>query len=456
MQFVPHDYQEVAIDWMLRNPKSGLFLDMGLGKTVVCLSVINYLLYDSLEHSKVLVIAPKKVAEDTWRREIEKWEHIRHLRLSKVLGTVAQRKAALKKEADVYIINRENVIWLVELLGFEWDFDFVIIDESSSFKNPTAKRFRALRKMTPKMDRVTLLSGTPMPKDYLDLWSQMYLLDRGQRLKKYITHYRNEFFNASYRPWGDEYQLKTGAEEEINSLISDICLSMKAKDYLDLEEPLLIDVKVSLAPKEIEQYRTLERDAVLEVAEDGIITAANAAAVTTKLLQLANGAVYDAGGQVLHIHDQKLEHLSELIEAANGKPVLVFYSFRHDKDRIKKHIKGVRELDGPKDIEDWNKGKIPVLLAHPASAGHGLNLQDGSNIMIWFGLTWNLEHYLQAIARLHRQGQKEKVIIYRLIADGTADEDVAASLLDKDARQEDFLKRLNARLRNIAEKEMSA
>lgn len=453
MKYVPHDYQVVAADWIRDKPYAGLMLDMGLGKTVITLTVIDELLYDSLQHEKVLVIAPKKVAEDTWTREARKWDHTRHLHISRVLGTAEQRKAALRAKADIYVINRDNVEWLVEYLGDQWDFDCVVIDELSSFKNPQAKRFKALRKVRPRMRRVVGLTGTPVPNGYMDLWSQIYLLDRGERLGKTITQYRRRFFRAEYRPWGHEYTLLPGAEEEINGLIKDICLSMKAKDYLRLEEPLVVDVPVVLTPKEMEMYRRLEREYILAVADGGLITAANAAAVTTKLLQLSNGAVYDGTGEAVHIHDQKLERLEELIEAANGRPVLVFYSFRHDRDRVKKHLCGVevRELDGPKDIADWNAGRIPVLLAHPASCGHGLNLQDGGNIMVWFGLTWNLEHYQQAIARLHRQGQGQQVIVYRLITEGTVDEDVAGALSGKENMQEAFLEKLSARLRALQE-----
>ncbi len=450
MQYVPHDYQEVAADWIRDKPYAGLLLDMGLGKTVVSLTVIQELLYDSLQYEKVLVIAPKKVAEDTWTREAAKWKHTRHLRISKVLGTPAQRRVALQVDADIYVINRENVVWLVDYLGDAWDFDFVVIDELSSFKNHRSKRFRALRKVRPLMKRVVGLTGTPVPNGYLDLWSQVYLLDRGERLGKTITQYRNKYFDASYRPWGQEYKLKSEAEEDINQQIKDICLSMKAKDYLKMAEPLLIDVPVVLTNREMQQYQILARDAILELTGGDLITAANAAAVTTKLLQLSNGAAYSETGEAVHIHDQKLERLAELVEAANGRPVIVFYSFRHDKDRIKDYLKAdIRELDGPEDIKDWNGGKIPVLLAHPASCGHGLNLQDGGNIMIWFGLTWSLELYQQAIARLHRQGQEEQVVIYRLITEGTVDEDVASSLLGKESTQDEFLEKLSARLRAL-------
>lgn len=450
MKFVPHDYQIIAADWIRSKPYAGLFLDMGLGKTVVTLTVLNELLFDSFEIEKVLVIAPKKVAEDTWIREAKKWDHTKHLRISKVLGSAKQRERALQADADIYVINRENVVWLVEHLGSDWCFDCVVIDELSSFKNHRAKRFRALRKVRPLLKRVIGLTGTPMPNSYLDLWSQIYLIDRGERLGKTLTQYRNVFFTSSYRPWGNEYTLKNEADKLINDKIKDICLSMKAKDYLKLKEPLMITAPVQLSDKERRRYEELEREYIVEIAGESI-TAGTGGAVTNKLLQLANGAVYTEEKSVVHLHDQKLERLAELIEAANGEPVLVFYSFKHDKDRIKDYLKiPVRELETPEDIKDWNAGKIPVLLAHPASCGHGLNLQDGGHIIIWFGLTWSLELYRQANARLHRQGQAEGVRIYHIIAEGTVDEDVLKSLQSKDASQEALLEALKARISRIA------
>ena len=447
MQFQPHDYQIIAMDWIRERPYAGLFLDMGMGKTAVALTVANELLYDSFDVRKVLVIAPKKVAEDTWSRETAKWDHLRHLRISKVLGSREQRFAALAREADIYVINRENVVWLVETLGAEWDFDMVIVDELSSFKNHRAKRFRALRKVRPLIKRLIGLTGTPVPNGYMDLWAEVYLLDRGERLGKTITQYRNQYFYSVMLPGFQLYKLRAGAEDEINERVADICLSMKAKDYLKMEEPLRIDVPVVLSNREMGRYKTMERDAVLAVMDHEIV-GVNAAAVTTKLLQMANGAVYDDRGQVAHIHDQKLERLAELVEGANGRPVLVFYSFKHDRDRIKQHLKTeVRELQTPEDIEDWNAGRIPVLLAHPASCGHGLNLQGGGNIIIWFGLPWSLELYQQATARLHRQGQAEGVVIYHLIAEGTVDEEVLRVLQGKGRTQEEFLEAIKARIR---------
>lgn len=392
------------------------------------------------------MIAPKKVAENVWSHEAAKWDHLRHLRISRVLGSEKERLAALRRPADVYVINRENLTWLVEVLGRAWDFDMVVVDELSSFKYHRTKRFRALRKVRPLVKRLVGLTGTPMPNGYLDLWAQVYLLDRGERLGKTITHYRNRYFNTLIRPGFQLYTLRAGADRQVNEQIADICLSMKAADYLRLVEPLRIDVPVMLSESEMAQYRVVERDAVLEFAEQEIV-AVNAAAATTKLLQMANGAVYDEHRKVVHVHDQKLERLEELIEAANGRPVLVFYSFLHDRDRIRDYLKvAVRELKTAQDITDWNAGKIPVLLAHPASCGHGLNLQDGGSIIIWFGLTWNLEWYQQANARLHRQGQAEGVIIYHLIAEGTVDEDVLKALQGKGQTQEEFLQALKARM----------
>lgn len=447
MQFQPHDYQIIAMDWIRERPYAGLFLDMGMGKTAVALTVANELLYDSFDVRKVLVIAPKKVAEDTWSRETAKWDHLRHLRISKVLGSREQRLAALAREADIYVINRENVVWLVETLGAEWDFDMVIVDELSSFKNHRAKRFRALRKVRPLIKRLIGLTGTPVPNGYMDLWAEVYLLDRGERLGKTITQYRNQYFYSVMLPGFQLYKLRAGAEDEINERVADICLSMKAKDYLKMEEPLRIDVPVALSGREMGRYKTMERDAVLAVMDHEIV-GVTAAALTTKLLQMANGAVYDDRGQVAHIHDQKLERLAELVEGANGRPVLVFYSFKHDRDRIRRHLKiEVRELQTPEDIEDWNAGRIPVLLAHPASCGHGLNLQGGGNIIIWFGLPWSLELYQQANARLHRQGQAEGVVIYHLIAEGTVDEEVLRALQGKGRTQEEFLEAIKARIR---------
>ncbi|MEY8416692.1 DEAD/DEAH box helicase [Tissierella praeacuta] len=447
MKFIPHDYQKVAKDFILDRQAAGLFLDMGLGKTVTTLTAIEELKNDYLEDIKVLVIAPKRVAEDTWTTEYEKWDHLKDLKVIKVLGTPKERKLALQQEGDIYIITRDNIAWLVELLGRKWDFNTIVIDELSSFKSNTSKRFKKLRTVRPLIKRVIGLTGTPAPNGYMDLWSQVYLLDRGERLGKTITEYRKRYFNTLYRPGYNDYELREGAKEEIDEALKDLCISMKAKDYLKLKEPLYINRIAKLDKKELETYKKMERDAVLEF-ENEDITALNAAAVSNKLLQLANGAVYTDEREVIEIHNKKLEVLEELIEEANGEPVLVLYNFQHDRDRIlKKFKKDVRILEDEKDIKDWNNRKIKILLAHPAGAGHGLNLQAGGSIIIWFGLNWSLELYQQANARLARQGQKETVRIYHIIAEGTRDGDVLEVLKGKNLRQEELLRKLKAEIK---------
>ncbi len=449
MKFIPHDYQEVAKEFALERDAAGLFLDMGLGKTVITLTAIEELKNDYLEDVKVLVIAPKRVAEDTWTTEHEKWDHLKDLKVVKIMGTPKQREKALTEEGDIYIITRDNVAWLVDLLGRKWDFDTVVIDELSSFKSNQSKRFKSLRKVRPLIKRVIGLTGTPAPNGYEDLWAQIYLLDRGERLGKTITEFRRRYFNTLYRHGYNEYELKEGAKEKIDAALKDLCISMKAKDYLNLKEPLYINRAAKLDKKEYKLYKDMERDAVLEL-EDEDITALSAAAVSNKLLQLANGAIYTDEKEVIEIHNKKLEVLEELIEEAKGEPVLVFYNFQHDKDRIiEKFKKDVRVLDTEKDIKDWNNKKIKILLAHPAGAGHGLNLQEGGSIIIWFGLTWSLELYQQANARLNRQGQKETVRIYHIIAEKTIDERVLEVLKGKNTRQEELLRKLKAELKKI-------
>lgn len=445
MRFIPHEYQKVAIDFVLDRPSAGLFLDMGLGKTVITLTVIEELKNNYFDMVKTLVIAPKRVAEDTWTSEHEKWDHLKDLKVVKVLGTPNERKLALQQEGDIYILTRDNVAWLVDLLKKDWDFDTIVIDELSSFKNHQSKRFKKLRTVRPLMKRVIGLTGTPAPNGYMDLWAQIYLLDRGERLGKTITEYRKRYFNTLYRPGYNEYELRPGAKEEIDEAIKDLCISMKAKDHLKLKEPLYINRVAKLDKKEYKTYKTMEREAVIEFGEEDI-TALNAAAVSNKLLQLANGAIYTEDRNVIEIHNKKLEVLEELINEANGEPVLVFYNFKHDKDRILKRFKDVRVLEDEKDIKDWNNKKIKILLAHPAGAGHGLNLQDGGNIIIWFGLNWSLELYQQANARLHRQGQTEAVRIYHIIAEKTIDERVLEVLEGKNLRQEELLRQLKAEI----------
>ena len=446
VKFKAHQYQEAAIDFILDKPAAGLFLDMGLGKTIITLTAIEELKNNYFDINKVLVIAPKRVAEDTWTTEHRKWDHLTGLKVTRIMGTPKQRIQSLKEDADVYIITRDNIAWLVDELGKNWSFDTVIIDELSSFKSNQSKRFKKLRTVRPLIKRIIGLTGTPAPNGYEDLWSQIYLLDRGERLGKTITQFRTTYFNTLPRNGYSEYKLKDGAKEIIDSRIKDICISMKAKDYLNLKEPLYINRTAKLTASEYKTYKTMERDAVLEL-EDGDITALNAAAVTNKLLQLANGAAYADDRSIIKIHDGKLEVLDELIEEAQSDPVLVFYNYKHDKSRILERYKEVRVLETETDIKDWNEKKIKILLAHPASAGHGLNLQGGGSIIIWFGLTWSLELYQQANARLHRQGQTEAVRIYHIIAENTVDERVLKVLQGKNMRQEELLRELKAELR---------
>ena len=450
MKYIPHDYQAYAIDKIIKLPEAGLFLDMGMGKTICTLTAIKELMYNYFDVSKVLVIAPLRVAEATWSSEIEKWDHLEDLRLSKVLGTEKERLEALNISADVYIINRENVVWLVDYYKKRWPFDMVVIDELSSFKSPKAKRFRALRKVRPLVKRIVGLTGTPSPNGLIDLWSQLYLLDRGERLGPTVTGYREKYFNPGRRNQHIIYSwdLRPEAEDAIHQKISDICISMRAKDWLKMPERIDNIVEVEMPEEAKKTYKTIEKDLVLHFA-DGDIVAQTAAVLSNKLLQMANGAVYDEYGEVRGIHDAKLLALEDLVEAANGKPVLVFYNYKHDLDRIKKQLKSYKPktLDSAGDIKDWNKGEIEVLLAHPASAGHGLNLQGGGNIVIWFGLTWSLEQYQQANARLDRQGQKEpSVIIHHLVAKGTIDEDVMDALAGKAQTQDALLEAVKARI----------
>ena len=408
MKYLPHSYQEKAINEILSKPKIGLFLDMGLGKTVITLTAINDLMFNSFEVSTVLVIAPKRVAEDTWSRETEKWDHLQHMKISKVLGSEKQRLEALRVKADIYVINRENVKWLIDYHRDqrEWPFDMIVIDELSSFKSNKSQRFKALKIVMPLVKRVVGLTGTPTPNGYMDLWPQMYLLDRGERLGKTITGYRERYFTPGRRNGYTVFtwDMKDGAEKAIHEKIKDICISMEAKDYLDLPERINNNVYVKMDSKAKQLYEKLEKDLILQV-EGEDITALTAATLTNKLLQMANGAVYDTVGNSIHIHDGKLEALEEIVEF-NDEPILVFYNFKHDFERLKDYFEKLepRTLESSKDIKDWNDGKIKLLLAHPASVGHGLNIQAGGHIIVWFGLTWSLELYLQANARLDRQG----------------------------------------------------
>lgn len=447
MQYTPHSYQQRATDLVVSKKSVGLFLDMGLGKTVITLTAVNELIYDRFEVSRVLVIAPKRVAEDTWTREHKKWDHLRELRISKVLGTAAQRLRALEQDADVYVIGRDNVVWLVDHYSKKkhWPFDMIVIDELSSFKNPQAKRFRALRKILGVTQRVVGLTGTPSPNGLMDLWAQVYLLDRGERLGRTIGAYREKYFRAGARNGYVVYKWEPlkGAKEQIEEKISDICVSMSAADYLTLPERIDNVIPVKLTDAEMDLYKRMEQDQLLQI-EDSDVVALNAAAVMTKLLQIANGSVYSMDGTVVNIHDAKLEALQEIIDTTDS-PVLVFYSFKHDLDKILEAVSGARVLNGPEDIRDWNDGKVRVLLAHPASVGYGLNLQEGGHTIVWYGLTWSLELYQQANARLYRQGQEKPVIIHHLIAEGTVDEQAMAALQAKDTSQAALLAALKER-----------
>lgn len=447
MKFVPYPYQEAAIRWVLDRPASGLFLGMGMGKTVVTLTAINELLFDRLEAARVLVIAPLRVARDTWAREAAKWDHLRYLRVSVVLGDARERLAALERPAEVYVINRENVPWLCETL-FDWPFDMVVIDELSSFKSVQAKRFKALRKVRGRIRRIVGLTGTPAPNGLIDLWPQIYLLDRGERLGKTVGAYRARYFTPD-RANGHivySYRLLPGADEAIQARIADVCMSLRKEDYLSLPGQLYETVEIIPPPALLKQYRQFERDRIMEVMDgDGEIVALNAAALTGKLLQFANGAIYDGNGDSHLIHNLKLDALEDLIEAANGEPVLVFYAFKHDRDRIMRRV-SCREMVTSEDIDAWNRKEIPVAIAHPASVGHGLNLQEGGHIIIWFGLTWSLELYQQANERLNRPGQTHVCRIYHLVLKGTHDERVLAALERKDTSQRALIDALRGTL----------
>ena len=455
MIFKPHAYQRHCIDRIIETKKLGLFLDMGLGKTVTTLTAIKELKYNRFRVRKVLVIAPKKVAEGTWTREAAKWDHTNMLRVSPVLGSQAKRIRALNTPADLYIINRENVVWLVDYYRNSWPFDMVIVDESSSFKSHSAKRFKALASVGDHIDRLVELTGTPSPNGLADLWSQVYLLDSGERLGKRYTHFRERYFQPDKRGADGmiySYEAKPGTESAILEKISDICVSMKAEDYLQLPDVTYHEIPVVLDPKALNAYTELERKMILELPEDeSDISVTSAAALSNKLLQLANGAVYDEDRTVHEIHGCKIEAFLELIESLQGKPALVFYNYQHDRERILKALAGsklrIRELKKHQDEDDWKARKIDILLTHPASSAYGLNLQQGGNHVIWFGLTWNYELYTQANKRLHRQGQTEKVIIHHLVCSGTRDEDVMQALQRKDDVQNWVMESLKARLR---------
>lgn len=426
-----------------------------MSKTVITLTAVINLLFDSFESHQVLVIAPLRVARDTWPSEVEKWDHLKNLIISTAVGTEEERLAALKTKADIYIINRENVQWLVEKSGVPFNYDTVVIDELSSFKNGQAKRFKSLMTVRPKVKRIIGLTGTPASNGLMDLWAEFRLLDMGQRLGRYITHYRNEYFTPDKRNGMVVFSYKPlpGAEERIYEKISDMTISMKAKELIRMPELISSEYTVHLSKKERERYDALKDDLVLALP-DGEITAANAASLTNKLSQMANGAVYADDGSVTHIHDRKLDALEDLIEAANGKPVLVAYWFRHDLERIKERLHSLHipfsEMDKADSIKRWNNGEIPVGLIHPASAGHGLNLQSGGSTIIWFGLTWSLELYQQTNARLWRQGQESKtVVLQHIVTEDTIDQRILKVLSQKDATQQSLIDAVKADLGEV-------
>lgn len=436
MKYNPHDYQRYAAEFIIAHPVAALLLDMGLGKTSITLTAINDLLFDSFEIHKVLVVAPLRVARDTWSAEIEKWEHLKNLRYSVVVGMAQERISALLTPADIYIINRENIQWLVEESGLPFDFDMAVIDELSSFKNHQSKRVRAFMKVRPKLKRIVGLTGTPAGNGLMDLFAEFKLLDMGERLGRFIGQYRNAYFQPDKRNGMVIYSYKPlpNAERQIYDKISDITISMKATDHLKMPELVTTEYMVRLSEKEKEKYDRLKKELVLST-EDNEVTAANAASLSNKLSQMANGAVYSDDESIIEIHDRKLDALEDIIESMNGKPLLVAYWFKHDLERIKKRF-DVREIRSSVDISDWNSGKIPVALIHPASAGHGLNLQSGGSTLVWFGLTWSLELYQQTNARLWRQGQTaDTVVIQHIIAKGTIDEQIMKALKTKDTAQ---------------------
>lgn len=454
MKYEPYDYQKYATNFIEEKQISAVFLSMGLGKTVITLSALFDLLFDSFDVHKVLVIAPLRVAKFTWPSEIEKWEHLKFLKYSVVVGTEVQRKKALDDKADIYIINRENVQWLIDKSGYKFDFDMIVIDELSSFKNGKSVRFKSLLKVRPLAKRIVGLTGTPSGNGLMDLWAEFKILDYGVRLERFITHYRNKYFIPDKRN-GEivySYKLIPGADKIIYNKISDITMSMKAEDYLKMPKLIYRNNEVDLTDNACEIYKNLQNDFIQELKDkDEEITVANAAVLTNKLLQVSNGALYTDNGSIFKIHNAKLDALEDLIEASNGKPMLVAYWFKHDLERIKERLDSLGIIYGCLDKDDairkWSEGKLNVGLIHPASAGHGLNLQSGGNIIVWFGLTWSLELYQQTNARLYRQGQKaESVIVIHIVSKGTIDEDVLDVIQGKATKQNALLKAVKAKV----------
>ncbi|MHA6376845.1 SNF2-related protein [Streptococcus anginosus] len=453
MKLSLHDYQEVTKDFIIRTPYAAVILDMGMGKTATTLSAINELMFDRYEVSKVLVIAPLRVANTVWSDEIEQWEELRHLRYAKIVGTPKQRRAAMEQDADIYIVNREILPWLVQQCSPYFKWDMVVIDELSSFKSWQSKRFKAFMAMRPYMKRVVGLTGTPSSNGLMDLFAEFKVIDSGERLGRFIGEYRSRYFDEGRRNGNIVYEYipMDYAECQIYDKIDDITISMKAMDYLDMPELISTKKVVHLTDKETDNYKRFKKDYVLSDLEDGEVTAANAASLSNKLVQMANGAVYSDDHQVVSLHDQKLDTLEDIIEAANGEPVLVAYWFKHDLQRIEERLAKLKVqgtvLKTEQDIREWNKGNIRVGLLHPASAGHGLNLQKGGHHLVWFGLTWSLELYQQTNARLWRQGQQaETVVIQHIVTEGTIDEEILKALENKDAQQSRLIEAVKAQV----------
>lgn len=446
MKYSPHEYQAYSTEFIIDHPEAALLLDCGLGKTVITLTAIQELMYNRFEVEKPLIIAPLRVAQSSWPDEIKKWDHLSSLTYSVAVGSEKDRRAALLQPADLHIINRENVQWLVEKSGLPFDYDMIVIDELSSFKSFQSKRFRALMKVRPQVKRIVGLTGTPSTNGLMDLFAEFRLLDMGKRLGRYITRYREAYFVPDKRSaqMVFSYKPRPGAEEEIYDKISDITISMRSRDYLKMPDLVMNEVKVTLDEKEQRIYDKMKQDMVVSL-KDREIDAANAASLSGKLLQMANGAVYDENRETVHIHDRKLDALEDLIESANGCPVLISYWYQHDLKRIRQRFE-VREIRTPEDIRDWNAGSIQIGVIHPASAGHGLNLQAGGSTLIWFGLTWSLELYQQTNARLYRQGQKDTVVIHHIITEGTIDENVMAALRQKERTQDGLIDAVKAQL----------
>lgn len=452
MKYRPHEYQQYAIEYIETHPVSAVLLDMGLGKTSITLTALHDLLFDRFEAHKVLIIAPLRVARNTWPAELQKWDHLQDLTVSMVVGNVEERKAALAKQADLYVINREMVLWLVEQSGYKFDFDTVVIDELSSFKNHQSKRFRALMKVRPKVKRIIALTGTPSSNGLMDLWAEFRLLDMGERLGRYITQYRTKYFMPDKRNAQIIFSYKPlpGAEEQIYGKISDITISMKAADFLPMPKRIESEYPVYLSEEEREKYDALKQEMVLQLPGEEI-TAANAASLSGKLSQLANGAIYTEEKNVITVHDRKLDALEDIIEAAASKPILVAYWFQHDLQRITERLEALKvsyaRISSPGSIELWNRGEFAVGLIHPASAGHGLNLQEGGSTLAWFGLTWSLELYQQTNARLWRQGQTAStVVIQHIVAKDTVDEQILKALTEKNNTQEALIAAVKAEL----------